>query len=172
VHDDTGSFGGAGGGSGAGPSNGPSPAQAWFERHVKDLELFSCSHSGEEKGKAFLGVWLGVREAGLREKESVRRFIAKKLMPYTWFKGDETIGEALRAMHRLEFINIGLIAKRYTDNGTWFWDKKIGDVTVREYWLEEGRKERQKAEEALARAQAQAQAQAQARAQAQAQAQR
>jgi hypothetical protein len=151
---------GAAGFQGAGStSNHPaSSALAWNERHLKDLEVLSRNDSGEEKGKAFLGVWLGIREIGLRDKESVRRFIAKKLMPYHWFKGDETIGEALRALNRLEFINIGLIAKKHTENAMWYWSQRIGDMSVREYWMEEGRKQRQKAQ---ARAQAQAQAQAQ-----------
>lgn len=112
---------------------------------LKDLEVFARNDSGEEKGKAFLGLWLGIREAGLRDKQSVRLFIAKKLMPYDWFKGDETVGEALRTLHRLEFINAGLVAKKHTENAMWLWNKKIGDVSVREYWTEEGRKQREKA---------------------------
>ncbi len=138
-----------------------------METHLKDLELIARNDSGEEKGKVFLGVWLGIREAGLRDRQSVRLFIAKNLMPYHWFKGDETIGDALRALHRLEFISAGLLAKKHTENANWFWERKIGDLTVREYWMEEGRKQRQKAQ-----TQTQAQANGQAQAQAQAQAQR
>jgi len=134
--------------------------QMWIEKHLAELEAFARNDSGEEKGKIYLGVWLGTREAGLRDKQGVRLFMAKNFMPYHWFKGDETIREALRALHRLEFMNAGLLARKHTENAMWYWDKKIGNVTVREFWTEEGEKLRQKAE-TQANAQAQAQAQTQ-----------
>lgn len=141
-------------------SSAPSSVDPGIERHLQDLEVFARLDSGEEKGKAYLGVWLALRELGLRDKQNVRLFIAKTLMPYPWFKGDGTVGEVLNALCRLEFINAGLIAKKHNENAMWIWDKKIGDVTVREYWIEEGRKQRQKLQlQAQARARAQAQAQ-------------
>jgi hypothetical protein len=143
--------------------------QLWINRHLIDLEIFSRNYSGDERGKVYLGLWLGIRELGIwRDKENVRLYIAKTLMPYPWFEGDESVSEALRALHRLEFINYGLLAKKHNENANWFWDKQIGDRTVREFWLEQGRKQRQN-EQAQAHAQAQAQAQAQARSQAHAQ---
>jgi hypothetical protein len=98
----------------------------------------------EEKGRLYLGVWLGIREAGMRDKQTVLRFISENLMPYPWYKGNESIKEALRALARLEYINAGLLAKKYTENANWFWNKKMGNVTVREYWVGEGTKLRQK----------------------------
>jgi hypothetical protein len=135
-----------GAGSTSNAANAPSPTQSWIESHIRDLGVIARSDSGEEKGKAFLDVWLGLREAGLQERQSVRLFTAKKLIPYPWFMGDETIGEALNALHRLEFIHAGLLAKKHSENANWFWEKKIGDLTVREYWTEEGKKQRQRAE--------------------------
>jgi hypothetical protein len=136
--------------------------QLWIERHLTDLEVFSRSESGEERGRVYLGLWLAIREVGLRDKQGVRLFIAKNIVAYDWFKGDETIGEVLRALHRLEFINFGLLAKKHSENAKWFWDKKIGNISVRDYWLEEARKLRHKVQTQPAHAQAQTQAQAQA----------
>jgi hypothetical protein len=133
--------------------------QLWINRHLLDLEVFSRKESGDEKGKVFLGLWLGTREMGLRDRQNVRFFIAKNLMPYPWFEGDETISEALRALHRLQFINLGLLAKKHAENANWFLDMKMGDMTVREYWLEEAKKQ-PRYEQTQAHAQAQAQAQA------------
>ena len=70
--------------------------------------------------------------------------MAQKLMPYPWYKGTETIREALRALERLEYINAGLLAKKHTENANWFWNKKIGSVRVRDYWEAEVTKLRQK----------------------------
>ena len=133
--------------------------QLGVDRHFADLEVFTRNYSGEEKGKVYLGLWVAIRQVGLRDKQNVRFFIAKSLMPYPWFKGDDTIGEALGALHRLEFINCGLIAKKHTENAKWFWDKRIGDLSVREYWIQEGRKQRQR-QNVQAHAQTQAQDQA------------
>ena len=129
---------------------------SWVKTHVTDLEAFAQKDLGEEKGKAYLGLWLSIRENGLRDRQSVRLFIAKMLMPYPWFKGDETISEALRSLHRIEFFNCGLMAKKHAENSKWFWDKKIGDISVREYWVNEGMKMRQKAQQ-MQEAHAQAQ---------------
>ncbi|KAF8497928.1 hypothetical protein F5888DRAFT_1803380 [Russula emetica] len=133
--------------------------QSWIEGHLADLEVYVRNDPGEEKGKVYLGLWLGIREAGLRDKQGVRYFMAKSLMPYPWFKGDETMHEALRTLHRLEFINAGLLAKKHTENANWYWNKKIGNITVREFWTEEAKNQRQKAQAQAAHVQAQAQAQ-------------
>lgn len=118
--------------------------ESWVESHLTGLEAMAQKDFGE-KGRPYLGVWLGIREAGLRDKETVLRFIAEKLMSYPWFKGNETIKDALRALSRFEYINAGLLAKKYTENANWFWNKKMGNnVTVREYWVGEGTKLRQK----------------------------
>lgn len=116
---------------------------SWIESHLAELEVIARCDSGE-KGRAFLGVWLGIREAGLREKRSVHIFIAQKLMPYPWYEGNDTIKEALRALQRLEYINAGLLAKKHTENANWYWNKKFGNVTVRDYWTAEATKLQQK----------------------------
>jgi len=118
----------------------------WVKSHIVDLEVFARHESGEVKGKVYLGIWLIIRKAGLQGMQSARLFIKKSLMPYPWFKGDETITEALRVFQRLEFTNAGLLARKYTANANWFWDKKIGNVSVRDYWAAEGMKLRQKIE--------------------------
>jgi hypothetical protein len=117
--------------------------ESWIASHLVELEVMARRDSGE-KGRAFLGVWLGIREAGLRDRQSVLIFIAQKLMPYPWYKGNETIREALRALERLEYINAGLLAKKHTENANWFWNKKFGNITVRDYWMAEATKLRQK----------------------------
>jgi len=117
--------------------------ESWIESHLAELEFMSWKDFGG-KGRPYLGVWLGIREAGLREKQSVIRFISEKLTPYPWYKGNKAIKEALHALVRLEYINAGLLAKKHTENANWFWNKKMGDLTVREYWVEEGTKLRQK----------------------------
>jgi hypothetical protein len=155
----------------ASTSNAPSPVPPWEEMHLRDLEVLARLESGEEKGKAFLGVWLGLHEVKPRDRQSTRLFVAKKLMPYPWFEGDETMREAARALQRLDYINYGLIAKSYNDHAMSFWDRKLGDgeLTVREFWIEEGRKMKQKTQmQAQAKAQAHNKARAQDKAQDQA----
>jgi hypothetical protein len=117
--------------------------EPWIESHVAELEVMARHYSGE-RGQAYLGIWLGLREAGFRDKQRVLRFIAEKLMPYPWYNGNETIKETLRALGQLEYINAGLLAKKHTENANWFWNKKIGNVKVRDYWLAEATKLRQK----------------------------
>ena len=119
--------------------------EKWIESHLAELEAMARKDSGE-KGTPFLGIWLGIREAGLREKQSVLSFIVEKLRPYPWYQGNETIKEALRALARLEFVNAGLLAKKHTENANWFWNKKIGNLKVRDYWMGEGAKLRQREE--------------------------
>lgn len=126
--------------------------EPWIESHLAHLEVIAQQDSGEQKGKVYLGIWLGLREAKLRERQSVLYFVAQNLMPYPWYKGNETIKEALRALERLEFINAGLVAKKYAENANWFWNKKIGNVRVRDYWVAEAMRLRQKVQ-AQARAQ-------------------
>jgi hypothetical protein len=126
--------------------------ETWIESHVAELEVMARQDSGE-KGQAYLGIWLGLREAGFRDKKSVLQFIAEKLVPYPWYQGNETIREALRALGRLEYINAGLLAKKHTENANWFWNKKIGNVKVRDYWVAEATKLRQKKQQAHVEAQ-------------------
>lgn len=121
--------------------------EKWIESHVAELEVMARQDSGE-KGQAYLGIWLGLREAGFRDKQSVLHFIAEKLMPYPWYKGHETIRETLRALGRLEYINAGLLAKKHTENANWFWNKKIGNVKVRDYWVAEATKLQEKKQHA------------------------
>lgn len=130
-------------------------------RHLLELEVFTRNDWGDVKGKAYLRVWLGVQEVGLQDIPSKRLYIAKHLMPFSWFKGDETVGEALCALQRLDFIHCGLIAKKHNENAKFLWDMKLGDLTVREYWVEEGRKQRRpNAAQTQALVQAQAESQA------------
>jgi hypothetical protein len=126
--------------------------EPWIEWHVAQLEVIARQDSGGEKGRVFLGIWLGLRETNLRERQRVLHFVAQKLMPYPWYKGNETIREAFRALERLEYFNAGLLAKKHTENANWFWNKKIGNVRVRDYWVAEATKLRQKVQ-AQARAQ-------------------
>ncbi len=112
--------------------------EPWIEAHTAELEQFSKHHSGEEKGKVYFDIWMDIRKSGLRDKQSIRHVIAKELMPYSWFKGDESISEVLHALHRLEYINAGLLAKKHYENSMWFWDKEIGNIKVRDYWIAEG----------------------------------
>ena len=68
------------------------------------------------------------------------------------------------ALHRLEYINAGLLAKKHYENSKWYWDKKFGDLTVREFWVQEGEKLRQKVQPTQTLAQVQARAEALAKA--------
>jgi hypothetical protein len=131
--------------------------EPWMETHAAEIEQFSKHHSGEEKGKVYFDIWMDIRKSGLRDKQSIRHVIARELMPYSWCKGEESISETLRALHRLEYINAGLLAKKHYENSMWFWDKEIGNIKVRDYWITEGI-----AFPPNVRAQAQSQAQAQA----------
>jgi hypothetical protein len=133
--------------------------QPWVDKHLNDMEVISRKYSGDEKGKVYLGLWLAIRELGLRGRQNERLYIAKILMPYAWFKGDETVSEVFCALHRLEFINLGLLAKKYLEDSNLIWNTIIGDRTVQEFWREEGRKQEQMQAHAQAHAQAQAQAQ-------------
>ena len=182
---DTASFRGAGGPSNASSSALPAGNHAlirgevgrldynlpWVKTHLSSLEVYARIDLGEEKGKAYLGLWLAIREKGWPD-EPMKRFIAKELMPYSWFKGDDTaVRVALQALIRLDFINAGLLAKKHAEKSKELWDRRIGNVRVRDFWTEEAAKLRQKVQAQQAAAQAHAQAQAQAQTQAQAQAQ-
>ena len=135
--------------------------QSWVDKHLNDMEVISRKYSGEEKGKVYLGLWLAIRELGLRGRQNERLYIAKILMPYAWFKGDETVSEVFCALHTLDFINLGLLAKKYLEDSNLIWNMVIAGRTVQEFWIEEGRKHEQMHAHAQAQARAQAQAQAQ-----------
>jgi hypothetical protein len=107
--------------------------EPWIESHVPKLEVIARQDSGGEKGRVLLGIWLGLREAKLRERQSVLHFVSQKFMPYPWYRGNETIRETFRALERLEYINAGLLVKKRTENANWFWNKKVGNVRVRDY---------------------------------------
>lgn len=116
----------------------------WIASHLAKLEVTARQDSGDKKGKAFLDVWVGIREAGLCEKKDVHIFIAQKLMNYPWYEGNDTIREARRALRRLEYINAGLLAKKHLENSNWYWNQKFGDVRVHDFWRAEETKLRQK----------------------------
>jgi len=60
----------------------------------------------EEKGRAFWKLWVDLSEpkSEARDMEKALRFAARQLRVYPWFKGDETVKEAMEAVRKINVI--------------------------------------------------------------------
>ncbi|KAI0300040.1 hypothetical protein B0F90DRAFT_1726192 [Multifurca ochricompacta] len=103
-----------------------------------------------EKGKAFWKLWVDLQEPGLslRDKEKRHRFMARGLRAYPWYKGDESVEEAVKMMRNIDELYKTFAAKKYAQHVHWVLTRPTPGVTVMDFLEAAGRQ----------RAQAQAQA--------------
>jgi len=68
----------------------------------------------EEKGKAFWRLWVDLNEpqSEARDRETTLRFVARQLRVYPWFKGDETVTEAMEAVRRIRTTYVEFLRDR------------------------------------------------------------
>jgi hypothetical protein len=78
----------------------------WKEATLEQLAEFETEvlRVSEEKARAFWRLWVDLHEPQLEPwdtREKAGRFAARHLRVYPWFKGDETITEAMEAVRRI-----------------------------------------------------------------------
>lgn len=69
----------------------------------------------EEKGRAFWKLWVDLHEpqSEPRDKDATLRFVARQLRSHPWFKGDETVAEAIDATQKIQATYIDFLAPRF-----------------------------------------------------------
>jgi len=125
----------------------------WNELYLAqlaELEPFALHGTGK-KGRAFWKVWVDLHEPGLdlRDKEKKIRFIARALRGFRWYKGEQSLEEAIQAMERFDGLQKKLAARKYTEHLQFVQNRATLGVTVMEFLEAEQRRR------ALAEAQAQ-----------------
>ena len=67
----------------------------------------------EEKGRAFWKIWVDLNEpqSEARDTDTALRFIARQLRVYPWFKGDETVGEAMEATRKIGALYVEFLTR-------------------------------------------------------------
>jgi hypothetical protein len=66
----------------------------------------------DEKARAFWKLWVDIREPDLelRDREKGMRFVARQLRTYSWYRGDETVEEAMDAIRKINRISMAFMA--------------------------------------------------------------
>ena len=69
----------------------------------------------EEKGRAFWKLWVDLHEpqSEPRDKDATLRFVARQLRSHPWFKGDETVAEAIEATQKIQATYIDFVSPRF-----------------------------------------------------------
>jgi len=116
----------------------------WNELYLAqlaELEPLALSGAGE-KGKAFWKVWVDLHEPGLdlRDKAKKLGFIAHTLRGFSWYKGEESIEEAIQAMELFEALHKKLAATKYAQHIHFVMNRITPGVTVMEFMEAEQRK--------------------------------
>lgn len=67
----------------------------------------------EEKGRAFWKIWVDLNEpqSEMRDRDMALRFVARQLRGYPWFKGDETITEAMEATRKISAMYVEFLTR-------------------------------------------------------------
>lgn len=128
----------------------------WNEHYLAqlaELEPLALDKAGE-KGRAFWKVWVDLHEPGLdlRDKAKKYQFITRALRAFPWYKGEETLGEAIQAMERLDGLQKALAARKYAQHVQFVLNRPTPGMTVMEFLEAE---QRRRALAAAAQAQAQ-----------------
>lgn len=67
----------------------------------------------EEKARAFWKLWVDLSEpqSETRDMEKALRFAARQLRVYSWFRGDETVKEAMEAVRKIHVIYVEFMTR-------------------------------------------------------------
>ena len=87
----------------------------WKESALENLAEFELEilRILEEKGRAFWRLWVDLNEpqSEARDRETVMRFVARRLRVYPWFKGDETVAEGMEAVRKIHAIYVEFMSR-------------------------------------------------------------